>query len=342
MEITPRLSALSFDVDSTEHPTDHALSLIKGNSPAITAVRQQIRQYAHSDTSVFIYGETGTGKELAARALHAVSARSDKTFVAINCGAYPNELILNELFGHERGAFTGAQNRQEGLIAQADGGTLFLDEIDSLSPIAQVVLLRFLQERAYRRLGSGKEFKVDVRIIAATHCDLQERIADGRFRDDLFYRLDVLRIQLPSLRERCEDILLLGHYFWQKIANIAPINPPPLTPAFEHWLIAYHWPGNIRELENVITRWVFGQKPASLTGALETAGDDLFQPQGLMQYYALTMNYNDAKEMVINQFEKHYVASVLAVTQGNITKAASKAGKERRAFGRLAKKHHLV
>lgn len=342
MEITPRLSVLPFEVDGSEHPTDHALSLIKGNSPAITAVRQQIRQYAQSDTSVFIYGETGTGKELVARALHAVSARCDKIFVAINCGAYPNELILNELFGHERGAFTGAQHRQDGLVAQADGGTLFLDEIDSLSPTAQVVLLRFLQERSYRRLGSGKEFKVDVRIIAATHCDLQERIADGRFRDDLFYRLDVLRIQLPSLRERCEDILLLAHYWWQKMAEVAPGNSPPLTSAFEHWLIAYHWPGNIRELENVITRWVFGQKPASLTGALETDSDDFFQQQGLMKYCALTMNYNDAKELVINQFEKHYVASILAVTQGNITKAARRAGKERRAFGKLAKKHNLV
>jgi len=342
MEITPRSSSWLFDADDTEQPIDHALSLIKGNSPAITAVRQQIRHYAHSDTSVFIYGETGTGKELVARALHAVSQRRDKTFVALNCGAYPNELILNELFGHERGAFTGAQTRQEGLIAQADGGTLFLDEIDSLSPAAQVVLLRFIQERSYRRLGSGKESKVDVRIIAATHCDLQERVADGRFRDDLFYRLDVLRIQLPSLRERSEDIILLAHYYWQKIAHEACTTPPPLTAAFEHWLLAYHWPGNIRELENVITRWVFGQKPDSLTGALESSTHEFFNPQTLLSHSALTMTFADAKEMVINQFEKHYVASVLAAAQGNITKAARKAGKERRAFGRLAKKHNLV
>lgn len=342
MEITPRTPTWSLDADDTEHPIDHAFSLIKGNSLAITAVRQQIRQYAHSDTSIFLYGETGTGKELVARALHAVSSRRDKTFVALNCGAYPNELILNELFGHERGAFTGAQTRQEGLIAQADGGTLFLDEIDSLSPAAQVVLLRFLQERSYRRLGSGKESKVDVRIIAATHCDLQERVADGRFRDDLFYRLDVLRIQLPSLRERAEDILLLAHYYWQKIANETQVNPPPLTTPFEHWLIAYHWPGNVRELENVITRWVFGQKPASLTSALNGTTTEFFNQQGLVQHYALTMTFSNAKELVISQFEKHYVASVLAVTQGNITQAARKAGKERRAFGRLAKKYNLV
>lgn len=342
MEITPRSPTWSLDVDDIEHPVDHALSLIKGNSPAITAVRQQIRHYARSDMSIFLYGETGTGKELVARALHAVSARGDKMFVALNCGAYPNELILNELFGHERGAFTGAQTRQEGLVAQADGGTLFLDEIDSLSPAAQVVLLRFLQERSYRRLGSSKEFSVDVRIIAATHCDLQERVADGRFRDDLFYRLDVLRIQLPSLRERSDDILLLAHYYWQKIANETGVNPPPLTTAFEHWLVAYHWPGNVRELENVITRWAFGQKPASLTSATEVTAHEFLNQQQVIQHYALTMTFSEAKELVIQHFEKNYVASVLAVTQGNITKAARKAGKERRAFGRLAKKYHLV
>lgn len=332
----------SYDLDSASQSVEQALAPIKGSSPAITAIREQIQHYAHSDTSVLIYGETGTGKELVAHALHAVSQRADKAFVALNCGAYPNELILNELFGHERGAFTGAQNRQEGLIAQADGGTLFLDEIDSLSPAAQVVLLRFLQERSYRRLGSGKEFKVNVRIIAATHCDLQERVTDGNFRDDLFYRLDVLRVELPPLRERREDVLSLAHFYWKKIASDTDTLPPPLTTAFEHWLVAYHWPGNVRELENVITRWVFGQKPASMTSATTMDANDFFQQQGLINHCALTMNFNEAKELLISQFEKQYVASVLAVTQGNITQAARKAGKERRAFGRLAKKHKLV
>lgn len=328
-------------VGDNYYTDDQPLARICGHSSAIVEVRQQIRLCAAADTSVLVYGETGTGKELVARALHALSRRAQRPFVAINCGAYPNELILNELFGHERGAFTGAQARQEGLISQAQGGTLFLDEIDSLSPAAQVLLLRFIQERCFRPLGSGKESHADVRIIAATHCDLQERISESRFRDDLFYRLDVLRIQLPPLRERCEDILPLAHSYWRKVAEQHQLYANPLTAAFEHWLQAYHWPGNVRELENVITRWVFGQKPASMTSASDP-GADYWQAHYGSAAGTLALTFSQAKELVISQFEKHYIASILALTKGNITQAALKAGKERRAFGRLARKHNLV
>lgn len=315
---------------------------IKGESQAIVQVRQQIERFAQNDASILIYGETGTGKELVARALHCTGPRADKAFVAINCGAYPNELILNELFGHTRGAFTGASSRQEGLVTLADGGTLFLDEIDSLSPAAQVVLLRFLQDRRYRPLGSNKEHWVDVRVIAATHCDLQERISDGRFRDDLFYRLDVLRMQIPPLRERREDILALAHYFYERFSQQYKTDAPAITPIFENWLLAYNWPGNVRELENVITRWVLGQKPASLTGALEVSPIELFSQHGINRCCALNMALGEAKEQVIKEFEKFYVAAILKESHGNITQAARKAGKERRAFGRLVKKYNLV
>jgi two-component system, NtrC family, response regulator GlrR len=315
---------------------------IKGESPAMAQVRQQILLFAQNDASVLIYGETGTGKELVARALHCAGARTDKSFIAINCGAYPNDLILNELFGHTRGAFTGASSRQDGLVALADGGTLFLDEIDSLSTSAQVVLLRFLQDRCYRPLGSSKEYSVDVRIVAATHCDLQERISDGRFRDDLFYRLDVLRMQLPPLRERREDVLTLAYYFHHQFSERYGLDAPAITAAFESWMLAYHWPGNVRELENVITRWVLGQKPHSMTAIPETSAIELFSLQGMNRYCALNMALSEAKEQVIKEFERFYVAAILKQSHGNITQAARRAGKERRAFGRLVKKYNLV
>jgi len=316
---------------------------IQGESAAIQRVRQQVLAFACHDAPIFIYGETGTGKELVARALQGASTRQPHPFVAVNCGAYPNDLILNELFGHERGAFTGAVARQDGLVTLAEGGTLFLDEVDSLSPHAQVVLLRFLQDRRYRRLGGKRETVANIRVIAATHCDLAERVQDGRFREDLFYRLDVLRIELPPLRERREDILPLAHYFAERFASQYRMRIPELAPAFEKWLLNYHWPGNVRELENVILRWLFGQLPASMTAAAAShhaLGLDVLER--IAREGALQMQLTQAKAQVLQEFEKHYVASLLQLTHGNITQAARRAGKERRAFGRLVKKYNLT
>lgn len=317
--------------------------LIKGASTAIQKVREQLKRFSHNDASIFIYGETGTGKELVARALHSSSARRDKAFIAVNCGAYPNDLILNELFGHERGAYTGAVSRQEGLVALAEGGTLFLDEVDSLSAHAQVVLLRFLQDRRYRRLGGKQETLADVRLIAATHCDLADRVQDGRFREDLFYRLDVLRIELPPLRERREDILPLAQHFSSRFARDYHITPPEMTPSFEKWLLNYHWPGNVRELENVMMRWLFGQlPPAMIPQQDEPCALKLEVLERIARSGAMQMKLAQAKAQVVQEFERHYIASLLQITQGNITQAARRAGKERRAFGRLAKKYNLV
>lgn len=317
--------------------------MIKGASGAIQKVREQLKRFSHNDASIFIYGETGTGKELVARALHNSSARRDKSFIAVNCGAYPNDLILNELFGHERGAYTGAVSRQEGLVTLAEGGTLFLDEVDSLSAHAQVVLLRFLQDRRYRRLGGKQETLADVRLIAATHCDLANRVQDGRFREDLFYRLDVLRIELPPLRDRREDILPLAHHFSTCFARDYGVTQPEMTPGFEKWLLNYHWPGNVRELENVMMRWLFGQLPqAMIAEHEEPCALKLEMLERIARSGAMQMKLAQAKAQVVQEFERHYIASLLQITQGNITQAARRAGKERRAFGRLAKKYNLV
>ncbi|NPU92226.1 MAG: sigma-54-dependent Fis family transcriptional regulator [Gammaproteobacteria bacterium] len=324
------------------------LDMIKGSSNAIQKVRDQLLRFASNDASIFIYGETGTGKELVARALHGSSSRNGRAFIAVNCGAYPNDLILNELFGHERGAFTGAVARQEGLVSLAESGTLFLDEVDSLSLHAQVVLLRFLQDRRYRRLGGKQEMLADVRVIAASHCDLAERVADGRFREDLYYRLDVLRIELPPLRERREDILPLAQHFAERFKAEYRVAHPEMTAGFEKWMLNYHWPGNVRELENVMMRWLFGQLPASLTvlpddpAGVTLNSLELDVLERIARSGAMQMKLTQAKAQVVQEFEKHYVASLLKMTQGNITQAARRAGKERRAFGRLVKKYNLA
>lgn len=317
-------------------------SSIKGCSNCIAKIRDQVDQFSTANTTVLVYGETGTGKELVANELHCNSLRANNPFVPVNCGAFPNELIINELFGHERGAFTGAVAKQQGLVASANGGTLFLDEIDSLSSQAQVILLRYLQDQSYRPLGGSQEQTSDVRIIAATHCDLRNKVAQGQFREDLFYRLDVLRISIPPLRQRKNDILILARYFAEKFSRKLKRNQPHMTKAFEQWLESYHWPGNVRELENVIMRWMFGQLPTSFNPQVESRPEDLQAIEDFAQHRALKMDLKQAKAQVIDAFEKHYVASMLRLTQGNITQAARRAGKERRAFGKLAKKYNLI
>jgi formate hydrogenlyase transcriptional activator len=229
---------------------------IVGASPALAAVLSLTRKVAGSDSTVLITGETGTGKELVARAIHRGSRRASRAFVALNCAALPRDLIASELFGHEKGAFTGAVQRRLGRFELAHGGTIFLDEVGELPPDTQVGLLRVLQEREFERVGGREQIRVDVRVIAATNRDLTEAMADGRFRDDLFYRLNVFPLELPPLRERREDIPVLVEYFISRYARTAGKRFRRVRKRTLDCLKSYSWPGNVRELQNVIERSV--------------------------------------------------------------------------------------
>jgi len=229
---------------------------IVGSSPALQVVLSRVAKVAPTDSTVLITGETGTGKELIARAIHKRSQRASRAFVSVNCAAIPRDLIASELFGHEKGAFTGATQRRLGRFESADGGTIFLDEIGELPAEMQIALLRVLQEREFQRVGGNESIKADVRVVAATNRDLQAAIAEGRFRDDLFYRLNVFPIEAPPLRERKEDIPLLVEYFVDRYANQAGKQITGISRKSMELLQSYKWPGNIRELQNVIERSV--------------------------------------------------------------------------------------
>jgi len=227
-----------------------------GDSPALDAVLKQVERVAPTGSTVLIQGETGTGKELIARAIHNISSRCGRSFVKLNCAAIPLDLLESELFGHEKGAFTGALQRRVGRFEAADGGTIFLDEIGDLSIEAQIALLRVLQEREFERVGSSQPLAVDVRVLVATNRDLKSAVDAGTFRQDLFYRLNVFPIHLPSLRERVDDIQLLVEYFIDRYAKKAGKNFSNITNKTFQLFKAYDWPGNIRELQNVIERAV--------------------------------------------------------------------------------------
>ena len=229
---------------------------IVGSSPALQSVLSRVAKVAPTDSTVLITGETGTGKELVARAIHRRSQRSSRAFVSVNCAAIPRDLIASELFGHEKGAFTGATQRRLGRFESADGGTIFLDEVGELPPEMQIALLRVLQEREFQRVGGNEVLKTDVRVVAATNRDLHAAIAEGRFRDDLFYRLNVFPIEVPPLRERKEDIPLLVEYFVDRFAGKAGKKISGIAKKSMELLRSYSWPGNIRELQNVIERSV--------------------------------------------------------------------------------------
>jgi transcriptional regulator with PAS, ATPase and Fis domain len=229
---------------------------IVGSSPALQAVLSQVAKVAPTDSTALITGETGTGKELIARAIHKRSQRSSRAFVSVNCAAIPRDLITSELFGHEKGAFTGATQRRLGRFESAEGGTIFLDEVGELSAETQISLLRVLQEREFQRVGGNESLPVDVRVVAATNRDLQAAIADGGFREDLFYRLNVFPIEVPPLRQRKEDIPLLVEYFVDRYASKAGKKITSINKRSLELLQSYAWPGNIRELQNVIERSV--------------------------------------------------------------------------------------
>jgi DNA-binding NtrC family response regulator len=230
------------------------LDQLLGGSKTMQILFEQIRGVAASEATVLLLGESGTGKELVARAIHQRSGRGEGPFVAVNCAAIPDQLLESELFGHEKGAFTGADRRHRGLFAEADGGTLFLDEVGDLPLALQGKLLRALQERAIRPVGGARDVRLDLRVIAATHRDLPELVKNGRFREDLYYRLAVLPIRIPSLRERPEDIILLATHFLSRSARVAGKCLAGFDDDATTWLLEHRWPGNVRELENVVER----------------------------------------------------------------------------------------
>jgi len=299
-----------------------------GQSDEFKAVLHLIEKIARNDAPVLIEGETGTGKELVARALHYGGARRD----------HPDTLMENELFGHRKGAYTDAKSEQAGVIAHADHGTLFLDEIDALTPRAQIVFLRFLQDQQYRPLGSGEARSADVRIVAASNADLDALTRRGDFRLDLLYRLKVMHIALPPLRERCGDIALLAEHFLARCAARFKSGEKRLTPDSLQRMEGYDWPGNVRELENFIYR----EYLLSDGGVIDVAMPGLCrQPATLPRPDLAQLSFKQAKTRAIAEFERQYVAGILSATAGNVTKAASLVGKERRAFGRLLKKHDI-
>ncbi|WP_455820226.1 two-component system response regulator GlrR [Pseudomonas cerasi] len=298
-------------------------------SPLMLRLLEQARMVAQSDVSVLINGQSGTGKEVLAQAIHAASPRVGKAFIAINCGALPEQLLESELFGHAKGAFTGAVSSREGLFQAAEGGTLFLDEIGDMPQALQVKLLRVLQERKVRPLGSNRDLDIDVRIISATHRDLPKAMEKKEFREDLFYRLNVVNLKIPALHERAEDIPLLANYLLKQSAE----RHKPFVRSFStdamRRLISAAWPGNVRQLVNVIEQCV------ALTSA-PVVGEALVE-QALAGENTALPTFAEAR----NQFELNYLRKLLQMTKGNVTNAARLAGRNRTEFYKLLSRHEL-
>ena len=330
------------DRDALYKAIDEALSLsaspagddawredIVTRSPLMLRLLEQVKMVAQSDVSVLINGQSGTGKEVLAQAIHAASPRAGKAFIAINCGALPEQLLESELFGHAKGAFTGAVSSREGLFQAAAGGTLFLDEIGDMPLSLQVKLLRVLQERKVRPLGSNRDLDIDVRIISATHRDLQKAMAKNEFREDLYYRLNVVNLKIPALNERAEDIPLLANHLLREAAQRhKPFVRSFSTDAMKRLMTA-SWPGNVRQLVNVIEQCV------ALTSA-PVIGEALVE-QALEGENTALPTFAEAR----NQFELHYLRKLLQITKGNVTQAARMAGRNRTEFYKLLSRHEL-
>jgi DNA-binding NtrC family response regulator len=330
-------------------PDDFARLNLVGASPAFLALLKLVGRMIHCDATVLVVGETGTGKELVARAIHYLGHRRASPFIAINCGAIPDTLVENELFGHARGAFTDAREARTGVIAQAQGGTLFLDEIEAMSPRAQVTLLRFLQDREYKPVGGARTCSADVRVIAASNADLDAMAGNGRFRPDLLYRLNVLALRVPPLRQRPGDAVLLAEAFMQRLSRQYRTQIKTLHEDTVAFLDAYAWPGNVRELENFIHReFLLTDGPVIRAVSAETSSDiwissdtggatDRARPDKMLTATA----FRQAKARAIAEFERAYIAELLSRAAGNISLAARLAGKERSRLGKLVKKYGL-
>jgi two-component system, NtrC family, response regulator GlrR len=305
-----------------------------GRSPAFRVVETLIDRMGAFDAPVLIEGETGTGKELAARALHYRGTRRDGPFVPVNCGAIPDTLVENELFGHRRGAFTDARSDQVGLVKLARGGTLFLDEVDGLTPKAQVTLLRFLQDQQFRPLGSRSEERADVRIIAASNRDLERQVAAGEFRLDLLYRLKLMHLSMPPLRERDGDPAFLAAHFIDVASTRYGKPALSLDQGTLAWFERYAWPGNIRELENLVCREFLLADGPKISISCPTPGCRA-------RAWDAIANYRQAKHQAIAEFESRFLASLMGRVNGNVSAAARLSGTERRHLGRLLKKYQI-
>ncbi|HBY6517378.1 TPA: sigma-54-dependent response regulator transcription factor ZraR [Klebsiella pneumoniae] len=303
--------------------TDSRWGMI-GDSPAMQALLNDITLVAPSDATVLIYGESGTGKELVAHAIHACSERRDKPLVTLNCAALNESLLESELFGHEKGAFTGADRRREGRFVEADGGTLFLDEIGDISPVMQVRLLRAIQEREVQRVGSNQTLAVDVRLIAATHRNLAEEVSAGRFRQDLYYRLNVVTIEIPPLRRRREDIPQLAQHFLKRYTERNRKTVKGFTPQAMDLLIHYPWPGNIRELENAVERAV-----VLLTGNYISERE---LPLAIAGTPLPSVGSEEGGIQPLVEVEKEVILAALEKTGGNKTEAARQLGITRKTL----------
>ncbi|WP_341679291.1 sigma-54 dependent transcriptional regulator [Niveibacterium sp. SC-1] len=315
---------------------------LAGSSPAFLRTLGLIAKLARIDVPLLIEGETGTGKELAARAIHYQGARSEGPFVPVNCGAFPDTLVESELFGHVRGSFTDARNDRVGLVEAARGGTLFLDEVDALSPKAQVTLLRFLQDSHYRPVGGRVEHKADVRVIAASNAPLDGLAESGQFRMDLLFRLRVMSLRLPPLREREGDALLLARLFFSRCRSDHACAPRELDTASCDWFDRYHWPGNVRELEALIYRetLIADQAVLCLSEPAALARERRKRPDRRSQDFD-GVELVEAKARMVQEFERSYLHRLMDKAEGNVTRAALLAGKERRALGKLLKKYGM-
>ena len=298
-------------------------------NPEMRKVLSVAKQIAHSDVSVLITGESGTGKELMARFIHENSPRAKAPFMGINCGVFTEELLSNELFGHEKGSYTGADQRKKGLIESAEGGTLFLDEITEMPPGMQVKLLRTLQEREIMPIGSTEPVKIDIRFVAATNRDILKMVSDGRFRQDLYFRINVMNIYLPPLAKRRQDIPLLAHYFINKYNTRTDKKVTSLSPEALRQLMVYDFPGNVRELENIIER------------AIVLARGETIEVEHLPEMAVQTFRSNKGSMPSLDDQERSYIEWVLDQTEGNKTKAAEILGIDRVSLWRKLKKYAL-
>jgi two-component system nitrogen regulation response regulator NtrX len=324
-----------------------------GESPAMLNLKQAIRRVAPTNSWVLITGENGTGKEVVAHSIHSLSSRYDKPFVEVNCAAIPEELIESELFGHERGSFTGATQMKRGKFELADGGTLFLDEIGDMSLKTQAKILRILQEQRFERVGGSQTLNVDVRVIAATNKDLEEQVRNNTFREDLYYRLNVVPFRVPSLRERREDVPLIAAHYFRELAGLGGGECKQLTPEAEKLFAAYNWPGNVRELKNTIERLVIFSDANAISGehvlslmphlgrpvsSLSASTPAYANPvQGGMNQLAPAGSLRDAK----TEFEREFIVRKLRENDGNVSRTAQALGIERSHLHRKIKSYGI-
>lgn len=338
------INPLSSEESKIETTEWKSLSLI-GKSSIFLDGLSFIKNASNCDAPVLLESETGCGKEVTARAIHYLGKRKGLPFIPMNCGAIPDSLIENELFGHEKGAFTDAKQSQAGLTEQADGGTLFLDEIEALSPKGQVTLLRFIEDNVIRPLGATKSRKVNVRVIAASNVNLSELVVKGQFRQDLLFRLNLLHLNLPPLRDRKDDIQILADHFLEKYRYQYSQPHKRFHPDTVAWMQVYHWPGNVRELENFVHKsFLLSQETEIFSPEIYHETNQPYSRRKLLdrrQVFAFDTPFKEAKNNAIEYFEKTYLSWLISDSKGNVTQAAEKAQKERRDLGKLLKKHAI-